>query len=83
MAFVIFLFLSNLLVAEFKRSGVGQKRGWAWALSDVFTFANFEIAVVAALASYILFEYLRQRLWRSAATDQRCVNSSLCTTNSG
>jgi hypothetical protein len=61
MAFVIFLFYSNLLMGEFERSGMGQKRGLAWAVRDVLTFANFEIAVLAALVSYILFEYLRKR----------------------
>ena len=42
--FIIFLFYSNLLMGEFERSGMGQKNGVAWALGDVFTAANFEIA---------------------------------------
>jgi hypothetical protein len=29
--FIIFLFYSNLLMGEFERSGIGQKRGVAWA----------------------------------------------------
>jgi hypothetical protein len=41
---------------------MGQKRGLACAVTDVFTLVNFEIAVLAALVSYILFEYLRKRL---------------------
>ena len=61
MAFVIFLFYSNLLMGEYERSGAGQKSGLLWAIRDVFTLINFEIAVLAALASYILFEYLRKR----------------------
>lgn len=60
-AFIIFLFYSNLLMGEFERSGMGQKRGLAWAIADVFTSANFEIAAVAALIGYILFEFLRKR----------------------
>jgi hypothetical protein len=40
-AFIIFLFYSNLLMGEFERSGIGQKRGVAWAIGDVFTAANF------------------------------------------
>jgi hypothetical protein len=41
---------------EFERSGVGQKWGVAWAIGDVFTAANFEIAMIAALIAYSLFE---------------------------
>ena len=59
--FIIFLFYSNLLMGEFERSGMGQKRGVAWAIGDVFTVANFEIATMAALIGYILFEFLRKR----------------------
>ena len=60
-AFIIFLFYSNLLMGEFERSGMGQKRGLAWAIGDVFTVANFEIAMIAALIGYGLFEFLRKR----------------------
>ena len=60
-AFIIFLFYSNLLMGEFERSGMGQKRGVAWAIGDVFTAANFGIATIAALIGYILFEFLRER----------------------
>jgi hypothetical protein len=60
-SFILFLFYANLLMGEFERSGMGQKRGIAWAIRDVFTAANFEIAVVAALIGYILFEFLRKR----------------------
>jgi hypothetical protein len=59
--FIIFLFYSNLLMGEFERSGGGQKRGLAWAIADVFTVTNFEIAVIAALIGYALFEFLRKR----------------------
>jgi hypothetical protein len=59
--FIIFLFYSNLLMGEFERSGMGQKRGVAWAIGDVFTTANFEIAMMAALIGYVLFEFLRKR----------------------
>jgi hypothetical protein len=60
-AFIIFLFYSNLLMGEFERSGWGQKKGLAWAIADVFTTANLEIAVVAALIGYVLFEFLRKQ----------------------
>jgi hypothetical protein len=59
--FIIFLFYSNLLMGEFERSGMGQKKGVAWAIGDVFTTANFEIAMIAALMGYGLFEFLRKR----------------------
>ena len=60
-AFIIFLFYANLLMGEFERSGMGQKRGPAWAIADVFTAANFQIAVVAALMGYGIFEFLRRK----------------------
>ena len=60
-AFIIFLFYSNLLMGEFERSGIGQKRGVAWAIADVFTAANLGIAMVAALIGYSLFEFLRKK----------------------
>jgi len=60
-AFILFLFYTNLLMGEFERSGMGTRKGWLWALSDVFTLANLEIAAVAAVIGYIVFEFLRTR----------------------
>ncbi len=48
-------------MGEFERSGMGQTRGLAWAIGDVFTAANFEIAMIAALIGYVLFEFLRKK----------------------
>ncbi len=59
--FIIFLFYANLLMGEFERSGLGRKNGLLWALSEVFTTANFAIAVIAGLIGYLLFEFLRKR----------------------
>ena len=59
--FIIFLFYSNLLMGEFERSGMGVKRGVVWAIEDIFTIANFEIAATAALIGYVVFEFLRKR----------------------
>jgi hypothetical protein len=59
--FIIFLFYSNLLMGEFERSGMGRKRGIVWAITDVFTTANFGIAMIAGVIGYILFEFLRNR----------------------
>ena len=60
-AFIIFLFYSNLLMGEFERSGLGRRRGLTWAIADVFTSANFEIAAIAAFVGYMVFEFLRRR----------------------
>ena len=60
-AFIVFLFYSNLLMGEFERSGMGQTRGLAWAIEDVFTAANFEIAMIAGFIGYVLFEFLRKK----------------------
>ena len=60
--FIVFLFYANLLMGEFERSGMGQKWGLAWALKDVLTLANFEIAAIASLLGYGFFEFLRKKL---------------------
>ncbi len=60
--FIIFLFYSNLLMGEFERSGMRQGRSLVWAIGDVFTAANFLIALIAALIGYIFVEILRKRL---------------------
>jgi hypothetical protein len=59
--FIIFLFYSNLLMGEYNRAaGVGKTL--SAALIDIFTLANFAIALVAALVGYVVFESLRKRL---------------------
>ena len=59
--FIVFLFYANLLMGEFERSGMGTRKGLAWAVGDVFTAANFMIAMVAGLIGYVLFEFLRSK----------------------
>jgi hypothetical protein len=59
--FIVFLFYSNLLMGEFERSGMGRKNGLAWAIGDILTASNFEIALIAGLIGYVLFEFLRKR----------------------
>ena len=61
--FIIFLFYSNLLMGEFERSGMGQSKGLVWAIRDIFTAANFMIALIAALIGYVLVEFLRRQRW--------------------
>jgi hypothetical protein len=60
--FIVFLFYSNLLMGEFERSGSARGHGFEWAVMDIFTRANFEIAIVASVIGYILVELLRTRL---------------------
>lgn len=60
-AFVIFLFYSNLLMGEFESSNQGGKtlsRGFL----DIWTVRNFEIALVAAGVGFVVFEFLRKKL---------------------
>jgi hypothetical protein len=59
--FIVFLFYSNLLMGEFERSGNGSEKGLTWAVTDIFTFSNLEIAILAALIGYLVFEFLRSK----------------------
>jgi hypothetical protein len=61
-AFIIFLFYSNLLMGEFNHSGLGQRNGLLWALHDIFTKANFIIAIMVAFIGQLIFEFLINRL---------------------
>jgi hypothetical protein len=59
-AFIVFLFYSNLLMGEFTRTN-GQGKTLAYALRDIFTVTNFTIAMIAALIGYAVFESLRKK----------------------
>ncbi len=60
-AFIDFLFYSNLLMGEF--TGVnGQGKTLAFALHDIFTAVNFLIAIVSAIIGYAIVEFLRRKL---------------------
>lgn len=59
--FIVFLFYSNLLMGEFEHSGTGTKKGLLWAISDIFTIHNLEIAAIASMIGYILVEFLRTK----------------------
>jgi len=59
--FIIFLFYSNLLMGEFNRAS-GQNKTLLFALRDIFTAANFIVAVISGLLGYLIFEYLRKRI---------------------
>jgi hypothetical protein len=60
-AFIIFLFYSNLLMGEFTGQN-GQGKTLMFALSDIFTGTNFLIAVISAMIGYAVFETLRRKL---------------------
>jgi uncharacterized membrane protein len=60
-AFVVFLFYSNLLMGEFTVAN-GRGKSFATALEDIFTGTNFLIAIVSAVVGYVVFEHLRKRL---------------------
>lgn len=59
-AFIIFLFYSNLLMGEFDaNNGVGKT--WKMAFANIVTEKNFGIALVAAIAGFVVFEALREK----------------------
>jgi len=60
-AFIVFLFYSNLLMGEFTRSN-GAGKTFAFAVVDIFTRTNFAIAIVTAIIGHALFEAFRQKL---------------------
>jgi hypothetical protein len=60
-AFIVFLFYSNLLMGEFTASNARGK-SLAFALHDIFTGTNFAIAMISAMIGYLVFEYLRKKL---------------------
>jgi hypothetical protein len=60
-AFIVFLFYSNLLMGEFTATN-GQGKTLAFALSDIFTLTNFAIAMIAAVIGHGVFHYLRKKL---------------------
>jgi hypothetical protein len=59
-AFIVFLFYSNLLMGEFT-VGNGRGKTLAFAFNDIFTGTNFAIALISALIGYMVFEYLRRK----------------------
>jgi hypothetical protein len=60
-AFIIFLFYSNLLMGEFTRQN-GQGKTLAFALHDIFTGTNLLIGMISAMIGYAVFETLRRKL---------------------
>ncbi len=60
-AFIVFLFYSNLLMGEFTRTN-GARHSLGWALRDIVTPTNFAIALMTAVVGHAVFEFLRRRL---------------------
>jgi hypothetical protein len=60
-AFIVFLFYSNLLMGEFTVAN-GQGKSLAFALNDILTRTNFLIAMISAVIGYVGFETLRKKL---------------------
>jgi hypothetical protein len=59
--FIVFLFYSNLLMGEFTRTNA-QSKSLMFALKDIFTLANFAIAVISGMIGYVVVEFLRKRI---------------------
>ena len=59
-AFIVFLFYSNLLMGDF--TSTRHTSSMAFALRDIVTPTNFVIAIISALIGYLGFEYLRKKL---------------------
>jgi hypothetical protein len=60
-AFIVFLFYSNLLMGEFTGIG-GRGKSLLTGFLDIFTLTNFLIALVSAVIGYMVFEFLRKKL---------------------
>ena len=60
-AFIVFLFYSNLLMGEFTHAN-GNGKTLAFALRDIFTTTNFTIALISASIGYLVFEFWRKRM---------------------
>jgi hypothetical protein len=60
-AFIVFLFYSNLLMGEFTAIN-GRGKSFSIALHDIITPTNFLIALGSAIIGYVMFEFLRKKL---------------------
>jgi hypothetical protein len=60
-AFILFLFYSNLLMGEFTHTN-GPGKTFSLALYDIFTLRNLAIGLFAAAIGYLMFETLRRKL---------------------
>ena len=61
-AFIIFLFYSNLLMGQYTANASPQNMSLWTAIQNVVTPDNFIIGLVTALIGHLVFEYLRKRI---------------------
>ena len=61
-AFIMFLFYSNLLMGEYERANSAGGKTLTAALTDIFTLANIVIGISASLIGYVVVEFLRGKL---------------------
>ena len=59
-AFIMFLFYTNLFMGQFTRSR--HPPGILIAFLDLFTFTNAVIGLLGAIAGYFCIEWIRNRL---------------------
>jgi small-conductance mechanosensitive channel len=59
-AFIIFLFYSNLLMGEFTRES-GHGKTLRTAITNLMTVPILVIAIVAASIGFAIFQYFRER----------------------
>jgi hypothetical protein len=59
---IVFLLYSTLLMREFTHAS-GQGKDLAFAIQDIFTVANFVIAIISGLLGYLVLEYIRKQSW--------------------
>ena len=62
MGFIIFLFYSNILMGEFTRAKMALNRDFSEVFTDVFTWTNFLIAIVASFFGHFVFTFFRKRI---------------------
>jgi hypothetical protein len=60
-AFIVFLFYSNLLMGEFTHGKEVGNTLWH-ALADIFTTADLAIAIVTAVIAHGVFSMFRRKL---------------------
>ncbi len=62
MAFIIFLFYSNLLMGQYNRGHSFAQRSILEAFQNIFTVENFIVALAAAFIGHVVFDSIRKRL---------------------
>ena len=60
-AFIVFLFYSNLLMGEYTMANNSISKPLLAAVENIFTPINFTIALIAAMGGHFIFQFLRKR----------------------